>query len=84
MQRQQGLDQLEQIGNHSQLFEATRKSDALSKLYASVPDSFLYFDLDVFTEKERPVPAWGHFCDQALEHILRAFRQLKDIITGKV
>jgi hypothetical protein len=54
MKSKQGKKTLSGIGNLSDLFPASEKSSDLFQLYQSVPEAFLYLDLDVFMDSNAP------------------------------
>jgi hypothetical protein len=80
MRHPQGISFLSQTGEHTQLFPDVTEADDLTKLYAAVPEVFLYLDADVFSRGAFPRESWSSFVDSACAEIMRVFGGLENMI----
>ncbi len=80
MERKQGLDRINGIGEITRLFPPPQESDALQVFYGTVPDSFLYFDLDLYREGEVPSDSWPAFVKEAASHAISVFEGIKALV----
>lgn len=80
MESKQGLLRLTEEGTVDKLFPPVSKSEAISELYKSIPDSFLYFDLDIFEEDDLDLKNWLSFTEKSIGHFKEKYDCFKKLI----
>ena len=80
MNKEQGLERLRSVGDHGRLFTPSEQGTGLADFYSQIPETFLYFDLEVYTEQEQGSKQWRTFVQQAFEHGRKAFEGFRAII----
>jgi hypothetical protein len=79
MKKKQGLEHLQIIGDIKRLFPIDEES-GINKIYTSIPNEFLFFDLDVFREDRPKIDDLDVFFNDAWSHIESVQKGIKDII----
>jgi hypothetical protein len=82
MRKDQGLQMLDGLGSYRDLFPEPSKAPALSEFCISVPETCLYFDLDVFRDSETPSDAWFGFAQGTYKHIESVFLGITALVKG--
>jgi hypothetical protein len=80
MVREQGLQSLASVGEHSRLFEPLQEGDSLPMLYRNIPEEFLFLDVDIFKTGDLPVETWTTFVSAAKQHALTAFQGIREML----
>jgi hypothetical protein len=78
MNKEQGLLDIRGVGDISKLFPDPAKTGDLHEFLASIPDSFLALDVDVFTEKKHSGDEWLDFVSDVVPYLLSVCDTLKD------
>jgi hypothetical protein len=80
MNLEQGQGSLSNLGDISRLFPSPNESEEISKLFSSIPETFLYFDIDVFTDTENNSKQWPVFANEVATYMLSTFNSFKALI----
>jgi len=80
MKNEQGLRNLLNVGDVGRLFPPPDQNSKFSEFCSSIPESFLYFDIDVFTKEERGVSTWPTFVQEVGAYCGQVFEGIKKLI----
>jgi len=80
MNKEQGLLDIQNVGEIMRFFPPPHKSDDFSNFCASIPESFLGFDLDVFTQGEHNPNEWPTFASSVVPHLTEVFQGIKNMV----
>ena len=76
MKASQGRDTLLNSGNIAQLFNDPRQDSSLSDLCGSIPEAFLFLELDVFSINKGKRDKWIPFVEEVTSHIKETFDKI--------
>ena len=77
MEKRQGIDSIRQVGDVEKLYPPIEKSSGLTDLFAAVPSSFLYFDMDVVKASKETIDSWSGFVEDSSKYTIEVFDSLK-------
>lgn len=80
MNKGQGLLDIQNVGDIARLFPPIEKGDDYPKFLASIPESFLGFDLDVFTQGDYRPNEWPTFTSDVVPHLINVFQGIKNMV----
>ena len=80
MNNEQGRGDLANVGEVSQMYSPIEKGGEILELYESIPNEFLYFDIDIFNEQEQGIENWPRFTTSAVTYMTSIFKDIKALI----
>jgi len=80
MNKDQGRQTISSLGCISRLYSPPKEDNEIQKVYDSIPESFLFLDIDIFREGDYRIDAWSTFATLALSHAIDVFNGVKAII----
>jgi hypothetical protein len=80
MNKEQGLLDIQNVGDITRLFPPIERGDDYPKFLTSIPESFLGFDLDVFTKGDHAPNEWPTFTNDVAPYLVSVFEGLKNIV----
>lgn len=80
MNREQGLLDIQNVGDVARLFPPIQESDDYPKFISSIPESFLGFDLDIFTKGDHGPNEWPTFTSDVAPYQICVFQSIKNMV----
>lgn len=80
MKTEQGLNNLLNVGDITRLFPPPERKNEFPEFCSTIPQAFLYFDIDVFIEGERGVNVWPAFTEEFIPYSQGVFEGIKKLI----
>jgi hypothetical protein len=80
MSKEQGISYLKNAGSIDKVFPPPDKSSQFIDFTESIPESFLYFDVDTSTKESHSVDAWIDFANDTIKYELDLFEGLKKLV----
>ena len=80
MTKEEGIKNINSLGDISRLFPSPKKSDSIADFFNKIPESFLYFDIDVFMDENIGKDYYPQFVQEVEPHINSVFSVIKSLI----
>jgi len=80
MGREQGVGILKTVGSIEQVFQPLDQSRQFIDVVESIPESFLYFDVDAYIEEDNSLGSWVTFATETIQYELELFDGLKKLV----
>ena len=80
MNTEQGLERIKNLGEHTRLFETPGAGTGLADFYGQIPRTFLYADIEIFTEGKHRLGEWTTFIENAQAHARSVFKGLRAMV----
>jgi len=80
MEKEAGMSMIHKQGDHQKLFRPVSEGDDLWSFYQRIPESFIFFDMEVYREEDCDPEEWREFARDATDHASQVFEGIRSLV----